>query len=294
MRILIAGADGLIGSAVSSHLAGRGHEVVRLVRTSESRDKPSWDPDAGVIDVDSLEGFDGVVHLASAPWPVRWTPKAKQWIRANRMATNGLLAQALASRTRKPRVLVCASGMGFYPPSGNEVITEDTPGGTSFLATLQRDGEATTAPAEGAGIRVVHLRIPPVLTSVGLRRGVRRMGSGRQWMSWATRDELASIVEHVLLTEALSGPVNPVSPNPARNADFAATTARVLGRKAGRPVPALLVHLMLGEMGEEFVLASRRMEPRKLLATGYRFRLPELEGAVRHELAGASIPVGAG
>jgi uncharacterized protein len=284
MRTLVAGASGLIGSAVAAYLASQGHEVIRLVRRAPGAGEVRWDPDAGTIDVASLEGFDGVVHVASAPWPARWTVNAKQQIRANRLATNRLLAQTLASCNHKPRVLVCASGMGFYPPSGDQIITEDSSGGTSWLASLQRDGEAATAPASAAGIRVVHLRIPPVLARAAIGRGTNRIGNGQQWMSWVGRDELASIVQHVLVTDTLEGPVNPVSPNPVRNADFAATTARVLGRKPGLPLPAFLLHLLLGEMADEFMLASRRMEPRKLLATGYRFRFPDLETALRHEL----------
>ena len=288
MRILISGASGLIGSAVAPYLASQGHEVMQLVRRVPRPGEVRWDPDAGVIDAGSLEGFEGVVHVASAPWPARWTSSAKQQIRANRLATNGLLAEALASCKHKPRVLVCASGMGFYPPSGEQVVTEDNPGGTSFLATLQRDGEAAATPASAAGIRVMHLRIPPVLTKASIPRGTSRIGSGRQWMSWVGRDELAGIVEHVLVTDALVGPVNPVSPNPMRNADFAATTARVLGRKPGLAMPAPLVHLLLGEMADELALASRRMEPRKLLATGYQFQFPQLEETMRHELGFAA------
>jgi uncharacterized protein (TIGR01777 family) len=284
VRTLIAGASGLIGSAVATHLASQGHEVLRLVRRAPGAGEVRWDPDAGMIDVAGLEGFDGIVHVASVPWPARWTAKAKQQIRANRLATNGLLAQTLATCSRKPRVLVCASGMGFYPSSGDQIITEDSAGGTSWLATLQRDGEAATAPASAAGIRVVNLRIPPVLAGASIARAANRIGNGQQWMSWVGRDELTSIVEHVLITDALEGPVNPVSPNPERNADFAATVSRVLGRKPGLVLPGFLLHLLLGEVADEFILASRRMEPRKLLATGYQFRFPDLESALRHEL----------
>jgi uncharacterized protein (TIGR01777 family) len=284
VRTLIAGASGLIGSAVAAHLASQGHEVVCLVRRAPGVGEVHWDPDAGKIDVAGVEGFDGVVHVASAPWPARWTARAKQQIRANRLATNGLLAQTLANCSQKPRVFVCASGMGFYPSSGDQIITEDSAGGTSWLATLQRDGEAATAPASAAGIRVVNLRIPPVLTGASIARATNRVGNGQQWMSWVGRDELTSIVEHVLVTDALEGPVNPVSPNPVRNADFAATVVRVLARKPGLALPGFLLHLLLGEVADEFILASRRMEPRKLLATGYQFRFPDLESALRHEL----------
>jgi NAD dependent epimerase/dehydratase family enzyme len=149
---------------------------------------------------------------------------------------------------------------------------------------LQRDGEAATAPASAAGIRVVNLRIPPVLTGASIARGTNRIGNGQQWMSWVGRDELTSIIEHVLVTDSLEGPVNPVSPNPVQNTDFAATVSRVLGRKPGLVLPGFLLHLLLGEVADEFILASRRMEPRKLLATGYQFRFPDLESALRYEL----------
>ncbi|MDH4135845.1 MAG: DUF1731 domain-containing protein [Anaerolineae bacterium] len=284
MKILIAGSHGMVGSAVTRHLIECGYEVNRLVRQTPGPSEVWWNPDAGDIDTAGLDGFDGVVHLASMPWPARWTAKAKQQIRANRLATNRLLAESLANCRRKPGVLVCASGMGFYPPSGDQIITEDSAGGTSWLATLQRDGEAVTAPASAAGIRVVHLRIPPVMARPSIERGRNRMGGGRQWMSWVGRDELANIIQHILVTDTLVGPVNPVSPNPVRNADCAAIAARVLGRKPGLPMPAFLLRLMLGEMAEEFALASRRIEPRRPLASGYSFRFPELEGALRHEL----------
>lgn len=289
MKILIAGASGMIGSAVAPYLASQGHEVIRLVRHAPGAGEVQWDPEEGSIDAPALEGFDGVVHLASMPWPARWTPKAKQQIYANRIRTNSLLAKSLAGCRSKPRVLICASGMGIYPDSGDLILTEDSPLGTDFLARLQIDGEGATAPASEAGMRVVHLRIPAVLGGVGLKRNMGRMGSGRQWSSWVSREELARIIEFVLLTDALAGPVNPVSPNPARNAEFAATLSKVMGRKPGMPVPAFVLRLMLGEMAQALILASRRMAPARLLAAGYRFSFPELEAALRHELGiGAS------
>ena len=184
MKILIAGSNGMIGSAVTRHLIECGYEVIRLVRHTPGPGEVWWDPDTGEIDTAGLEGFDGVVHLASMPWPMRWTAKAKQKIRANRLATNRLLAESLAGCEHKPQVLICASGMGYYPSSGDTVLTEDSPAGTSFLANLQQDGEAATAPASEAGIRVVHLRIPPVLG------GARLAASGFPGRGWAAVDEL--------------------------------------------------------------------------------------------------------
>jgi uncharacterized protein len=284
MRLLIAGSSGMIGSVVAPFLARQGHEVVRLVRRVPGAGEVRWDPDAGVIESAELEGFDGVVQLATRPWPMRWMEKSKQQLRDNRIGANGLLARTLVGCQRKPQVLVCASGMGIYPPSGETVLTEESPVGTDFLAHLQRDGEAATASASAAGIRVVNLRIPAVVGGPHLKRNMGRLGSGRQWSSWVSRDELTYIVEHALLTATLVGPLNPVSPNPVRNAEFSATASRVLGRRPGLPIPAFVLRLLMGEMADALLLASRRMEPRKLLASGYRFRYPELEDALRHEL----------
>lgn len=283
MKILIAGSHGMIGSAVTTYLIARGHQVVRLVRSTPSPDEVWWDPDAGEIDSIGLEGFSGVVDLATMHWPFRWTAKAKERIRGNRLGTNRLLADSLARCTHKPRVLICASGMGYYASSGNDVLTENCPAGTSFLARLQQAGEAVTAPASKAGIRVVHLRIPPVIGGPALQRAGFQAGDGQQWMSWVGRDELAFIIEFALTTETLSGPVNAVSPNPVRNAEFATISSKVLGQKRGVGMPAFVARLIMGEMGEEFLLASRRIQPAKLLAAGYCFRYPELECALQHE-----------
>jgi uncharacterized protein (TIGR01777 family) len=242
-----------------------------------------WDPDKGEIDTLNLEGFEAVVHLASMPWPMRWTAKAKEKIRANHLGTNRLLAESLAACSHKPQVLICASGMGYYAPSGDEVLTENCPAGTSFLAKLQQDGEAATAPANRAGIRVVHLRIPPVIGGPALERVNFQAGNGQQWISWIGRDELAFIIEFTLTTESLSGPVNVVSPNPVRNAEFVMISRMVLGQKPGFVMPAFIARLVMGEMGEEFLLASRRIQPAKLFAAGYSFRFPELADTLRHE-----------
>lgn len=284
MRILMSGTNGMIGSVVAPYLASQGHEVVRLVRCEPGPGEVRWEPDLGVIDAGGIEGFDGVVHVASKSWPMRWTRKAKSEIRENRLRCNTLLSEALAGCTAKPRVLVFASGMGIYPSSGDQVLTEDSPLGTDFLATLQRDGEAATAPASAAGIRVVPLRIPAVIGGVIIRQNVGRMGDGRQWSSWISRDELASIIQHALVTESVTGPVNPVSPNPVRNADYATTLSHVLGKRPGLPIPAFALRLMIGEMADAIILASRKMVPQKLLDTGYQFRFPSLQQALVHEL----------
>lgn len=287
MRVIVAGAGGLLGSAVARDLRANGHEVVRLVRHEPGAGEVRWDPDGGTIDHGGLEGFDAAVDVATMPWPARWTSAAKKRMRDNRVGSYGLLAEALAARTARPRVLVCASGQGIYPSSGDQVLTEDSAIGSGFLADLQRDGEAATAAASAAGIRVVHLRIPTVLGGPNLATmtgNLRVMGGGRQWWSWIALDEFPAIVEHVLVTDTLVGAVNAVSPDPVRAAEFTATLGRVLDRRPGRALPAVLLRLLMGEMAEALLLASRRIEPRRLLQSEYEFRYPELAAALRHQL----------
>ena len=273
----------MVGSAVTRHLVERGHAVTRLVRRTAGPDEVQWNPDAGEIDKARLEGFDGVVQVASMPWPMRWTAGVKKKLVANRVGTNRLLAESLAGCAHRPQVLICAAGQGYYPPSGDDVLSEDCPMGTSFLARLDRDGEGATAPASRAGIRAVHLRIPTVLGGERLKQIGFQAGDGRQWMSWVGRDELASIIEFALRTDTLSGPVNASSPNPMRLADFARVACEALRQKPQGAMPAFLVRLIMGEMGEEFILASRRVEPAKLLAAGYQFRFPDLADTLRYE-----------
>lgn len=287
MRVLVAGAGGLIGSVLVRDLTTDGHEVIRLVRHEPGAGEVHWDPDRGTIDRDALEDFDAAVDVATMPWPTRWTSAAKKRIHDNRVGSYRLLAEALAGRAAKPRVLVCASGQGIYPSSGDQVLTEESAIGSDFLAGLQRDGEAATATASAVGIRVVHLRIPTVLggpSLAAMTSNLRTMGSGRQWWSWVALDEFPAIVEHILGTDTLVGAVNTVSPDPVRAAEFSATLGRVLDRRPGRRIPAFLLRLVMGEMAEALLLASRRIEPRRLLQTGYEFRYPELEAALRHQL----------
>jgi uncharacterized protein (TIGR01777 family) len=287
MRVLVAGAGGLIGSAVALELAHHGHDVVQLVRREPGPGEVRWDPDAGTIDRDGLDGFDAVINVASMPWPTRWTSAAKQRLHDNRVGTYSLLAEALAGRVTRPRVLVCASGMGIYPSSGDELLTEESEVGSDWLARLQRDGEAAVVPASAAGIRVVHLRIPTVLGGPNLAamaRNLRPLGDGRQWWSWVALDEIPPIIEHVLATDELVGPLNTASPNPVRCGEFTDVLGRVLDRRPGRAMPAFLLRLALGEMADALLLASRRMEPRRLVQVGYEFQYSELETALRHQL----------
>ncbi len=297
MKILVSGASGLIGSALVPVLTASGHDVIRLVRSQPAAGEAAvrWDPEAGTLDAAGLEGLDAVVHLAGENLAEgRWTAEKKRRIRESRVKGTRLLCEALAGLARPPRVLVSASAVGYYGDRGDELLTEESPPGSGFLAAVARDWEAAAEPARRAGIRVVHPRMGPVLTPAGgvlakmlppFQAGLGgRVGSGRQYVSWIAVDDLLDAMLHLLATEALRGPVNMVAPRPVTNAEFAATLGRVLGRPAVLAVPAFAARLALGEMADEVLLASARVTPVRLAASGYRFRYPELEGALRHLL----------
>lgn len=297
MKILVSGASGLIGSALVPVLTASGHDVIRLVRSQPAAGEAAvrWDPEAGTLDAAGLEGLDAVVHLAGENLAEgRWTAEKKRRIRESSVKGTRLLCEALAGLARPPRVLVSASAVGYYGDRGDELLTKESPPGSGFLAAVARDWEAAAEPARRAGIRVVHPRMGPVLTPAGgvlakmlppFQAGLGgRVGSGRQYVSWIAVDDLLDAMLHLLATEALRGPVNMVAPRPVTNAEFAATLGRVLGRPAVLAVPAFAARLALGEMADEVLLASARVTPVRLAASGYRFRYPELEGALRHLL----------
>jgi uncharacterized protein (TIGR01777 family) len=291
-RVAVTGASGLIGGALSAFLASGGHDVVSLVRRPPGEGEARWDPATGTIDHQALEGVDAVVHLAGAPIAHRWTPARKRSILESRVRGTRLIAEALAVCERKPRVLVCASAIGIYgSEKGDEVLSETSPPGTDFLAGVCEGWEAAADPAREAGIRVVHLRIGVVLEAL-LRRlalpfrlGVGgRIGRGRQWLSWAALDDVVGAVHHAVADDSLVGAVNVVAPAPVTNADFAKTLGAVLRRPAVLPVPAPLVKLAYGEMGEHVLLGGQRVRPERLEDAGFRFSFPALDGALRHVL----------
>ncbi len=296
MNILVTGSTGLVGSAVVSFLTTGGHRVVRLVRrAARGPDEVEWNPHAGTIDAAKLEGLDAVVHLAGENIATgRWNAAKKARIRDSRVNGTRVLSEALAKLSHKPRVLVGASAIGYYGERGETVMTEASPPGLNFLCNVCRDWEAATNPARDAGIRVVNLRIGVVLTPRGgalekmllpfklCAGGV--VGTGRQFWSWIALDDVVGAIHHAITHDELSGPVNAVSPEPATNRDFTKTLGRVLGRPTIAPLPAFVVKLLMGEMGEELLLASTRVVPNRLQETGYQFRCPTLDGALRHLL----------
>lgn len=297
MRILVTGSTGLIGSVLIPLLRTEGHKVVRLVRASSRRDseKIPWDPAAGRLDPSVLEGFDGVVHLSGENiGEGRWTAARKQRIYDSRIRSTQLLCESITRLRQPPKVLVCASAIGFYGDRGDELLREDSAPGLGFLADLCRDWEGACQAAVGKGIRVVSLRNGIVLSSRGgaLPRMVMpfrlfvggKVGSGKQYMSWIALDDTVAVILHALSTDALQGPVNAVAPNPATNLEFTKNLGRVLRRPTLFPVPSLVIRSVFGQMGNELLLFSQRVEPARLLETGFTFRYPELEGALRHAL----------
>ena len=298
MKVLLSGASGLVGSALIPVLTGGGHQVVRLVR-SQPRDEVSevhWDPEAGDIDAAGLKGVGAAVHLAGESIATgRWTAAKKARILESRVKGTRLLAEALAELKQPPKVLVSASAVGYYGDRGEETLREDSGSGSAFfLSNVCRQWEAATEPAEDAGIRVVNLRFGIMLSSVGgalprlltpFRMGVGgRLGSGKQFMSWIAIDDVIGAILHTMGTETLRGAVNAVAPEPVTNREFTRTLGRVLGRPTVFPMPAFAARLAFGQMADELLLASQRVEPAKLLASGYLFRFPELEAALRHLL----------
>jgi uncharacterized protein (TIGR01777 family) len=301
LRVAVSGASGLLGRALLPFLTTGGHDAVRLVRERHAPAQASgevyWNLQNGRIESEKLEGLDGVVHLAGENIGARWTADRKRRIRESRGIGTRFLCEALARLRRPPKVLVTASAVGIYGNRGDEVLTEASAtlaAPPDFLVEVGREWEAATEPARAAGIRVVMTRFGLILSPAGgllakmlppLRAGLGGpLGTGRQWMSWISIDDAVGAVHHALMTEALRGPVNATAPQPVTNGEFTATLARVLGRPALFRVPAPALRLALGEMGEVAVLGSARVVPERLTQTGYRFRHPALEGALRFVL----------
>jgi uncharacterized protein len=294
MNVLISGATGLIGSALAQELEDGGHTITRLTRSPRGENDVRWDPDAGTIE-GSLEGTDAVVHLAGESIAEgRWSASKKERIMQSRKKGTRLLAEAIASLPTPPGVMVSASAVGYYGDRGNELLREDSGPGSEFLAEVCQAWEAAADPAREAGIRVVHPRFGIVLSPQGGALGTTlpifklggggRIGNGRQWWSWVALDDVVGTIHHALENDSVEGPVNVGSPNPLTNAEYTKVLGKVLNRPTIFAVPAPAIRIVIGGMADALLLASQRMEPAKLKETGYDFRYPELEGALRHLL----------
>jgi uncharacterized protein (TIGR01777 family) len=292
MHIVISGSSGLIGRSVMAALRSRGDEVTALVRRPPSTGESQWDPVAGSIDPGAFEGSDGVVHLAGAGiGDKRWSAPRRAEIVSSRVQTTTLLAHTLAGLRHPPTVLVSASAVGFYGDRGDEVLTEESTGGTGFLAEVCRAWEDATEPAGHAGIRVVRLRSGVVLCAGGgalarqlplFRYGIGgRLGSGRQWLSWITLADEVRAILYALDEPSVQGAVNATAPEPVTNRVFTRALGRALHRPSVLAVPGFALRVALGpDLASEMVLAGQRVLPAKLTTTGFTFEEPRIDSAL--------------
>ena len=293
MRVAVTGASGLIGSELTQVLKRDGHEVLRLVRSRPvGRGAAYWDPAGGEIDRQALAGCDAVVHLAARNiGQGRWTEAAKRELLESRRAGTGLIARTMAGLDHGPRVLVSMSGVNIYGDRGDELLTEASSPGQGFMAGVARAWEEAADPARAAGIRVVHPRGGQAITPEGgtlqrllplFRLGLGgRFGDGRQWWSWVALDDMVGIIVHALTRPDLAGPLNACAPGLVTNGGFTRILAQVLGRPAVIPIPRFGPRLLVGDLADELIYASVRAVPERVLASGYQFRHPDLEGALR-------------
>ncbi len=302
MNILVTGSSGLIGSALVPFLRKEGHVAARLLRTKPSEEVAQqgflpWDPEAGKLEIAGLHHMNAIVHLAGVNIAgSRWTAKHKARVRDSRVKSTRLLCETLTQlpTPRKLEVLVCASGSGYYGDRGDELLTEDSSPGKGFLAEVCGEWEAAAKPTAEKGIRVVHLRFGMVLSREGgalakmlppFRLGLGgKVGSGRQYWPWIALDDVLGIILYAIHNGSLRGPVNAVAPDAATNLEFTKALGRVLGRPTIFPMPAFAARLAFGEMADELLLSSQRLQPAKLLASGYAFQYPKLEDALQHVL----------
>jgi uncharacterized protein len=297
MHIAVTGSSGFLGEALVGSLRAGGHRVTRVVRRAPSGpDEIRWDVEAGVLDPADLRGTDAVVHLAGEGIAERrWTDEQKRRILESRTRGTQLVAEALAKLDDGPHTMVSVSGAHYYGDSGDTVLTEESGPGEGFLPDVCVAWEAAADPARAAGIRVVHPRIGIVQSPEGgalgkilplFRLGLGgRLGSGRQFWPWISRDDVIGLIHHALVTPELEGPVNAVSPNPVTNAEYTKTLARVLNRPAILPVPPFGPALLLGrELASTLLFDSLRLVPERALQHGYEFRHTTLEACLRDVL----------
>lgn len=301
MKVAITGASGLIGRALTERLVARGDMVSAVTRdprrAREDEYSIFWAPERGEIEAHALDGHDAVVHLAGDNIAQgRWDAEKKRGILESRVGPTRLLARTLAGLTRPPRVLVSASAIGYYGSRADGPVDESGPCGDDFLADVCRQWETATVEAERAGIRVVHARIGVTLDARGgafptmiraFRLGLGGVfGDGAQVWSWLTLDDVARAFVFMIDHDAISGPVNVVSPNPVTNREFTRSLGKALNRPTVFPLPASLARVAFGEFANELMLASRNVIPRRLLEQGFEFSDTELEPALRRLVGG--------
>jgi hypothetical protein len=295
--VVVSGSQGLVGRRLVAFLTTGGHAVRRLVRppaTGGAQDI-RWNPDQGQLDAWALEGADAVVHLSGANLAeTRWSRDRKATIRASRVGSTRLIAEAVAGLRRRPKVLICASAVGLYGDRGDDLVDERSAPGTGFLPELCQAWEAAAEPARQAGIRVVHLRLGMVLAGEGGALGRLalpfslglggRLGDGSQAISWIGAEDVVGTIYRALFDPRLAGPVNVVAPQPVTNGEFTRVLARLLVRPALLRLPRFVIRAALGEMGEELLLKGARVHPGRLQAIGFQYVHDSLQSALSHEL----------
>jgi hypothetical protein len=297
LRILIAGATGLVGSQLAAYLSTAGHDVWSLVRRHSAHPdrEIAWNPARGDLSPAALEGFDAIVHLGGANIAGgRWTAARKHEIRQSRVESTTLLAKTIAGLSRRPRVFFVASAIGYYGSRGDEPLNESSPPGDGFLPEVCVAWERSADTAREAGVRTVHGRIGIVLTPQGgalppmlrpMRLGVGGpIAGGRQYMSWISLDDLLGAIEFCLQSDSIAGPVNLTAPQPATNRELTQALGRVLRRPSLLPVPAFAIRALFGEMGQRLIIEGNRVIPSVLQRSGFSFEVADLESALRWEL----------
>lgn len=295
MKILITGASGLIGKELQKSF--RGYEIL-LASRGEPKDTNhiQWNADTGFADADlhRLEGLDAVIHLAGEPigGGLRWSDEKKKAIRDSRVFGTRSMIETFDKLKAKPKVFIAGSAIGFYGDRGDEEMTESSAAGKTFLAEVCKEWEAESRRAEDLGIRTVLLRTGIVLSKDGgalatmltpFRLGMGGVvGSGKQWMSWVSLDDVVDIINYALENENVRGAVNNVSPNPVTNEEFTKTLGSVLYRPTILPLPEFAVNLVFGEMGDALLLDSTRVIPKRLTDSGYTFKFTDLKRALEH------------
>ncbi|MGR3176939.1 MAG: TIGR01777 family oxidoreductase [Candidatus Anammoxibacter sp.] len=297
MNVAVTGTSGLIGSALVNFLTSKGHTVHKIVRSKSQEDgaEIDWLPENGDWDTAFSNGLDAIVHLAGENIASdRWSEKKKEKIRTSRIMGTRRLCEKILKLDKPPSVFVCASAIGFYGDRGDEILTEESAIGDRFLSEVCEKWEGEAAVAASENIRVVSLRFAMVISSEGgavqamlsaFKKGIGgRLGSGKQYVSWVVIDDAINAIHHVLTDDSLSGPVNVSSPNPVTNKVFTKTFGKIIRRPTFIPMPAFAVRLVFGEMADELLLASTRVEPAKLINSGFKFEYPDIADALRNVL----------
>jgi uncharacterized protein (TIGR01777 family) len=296
LRIVVGGASGTLGSNLVPFLQNKGHEVTVLERKKNlSEGSIFWDPENKMLSPSQLEGFDVIINLSGYPVMCgRWTPAKMEKIRSSRVDSTRLLVDAICTLKHPPQLFISSSAIGYYGDCGDKRVTEESPLGAGFLASVCQEWEEEAKKAESSGVRVVRLRTGIVLTPKGgalatmlsiFRLGLGgKISSGNQYMSWIAIDDFLALIQFIIDTPELSGAINATSPTPVTNKTFTKTLAKVLHRPAIFPVPAWGLRLVFGKCADEALLIGSKVYPEKLLAAGFSFSYGDLSAALSHVL----------